>query len=110
MPFFAALGAMLGVLARIYVVSRIVNIVTKVATRVILFGVVVGVFLGVLTAIENTITGLSSITPPSIVLVFSWFVPSNFYACVSAIATVQLLIWAWHWKKYAFDFLAGGVS
>lgn len=110
MPLIVGLGGLILVVMRYMLAFRIASIVIKVVTRLLLLAVVIAVFISILTSIQSAINSLNALAPPMLVLVFSWFVPDNFSTCLSVLASVQLIIWAWHWKKYAFDLLAGGVS
>lgn len=88
----------------------LVSVSTKVATRATVLGLLVIFFIGVMGLLTTVINGIAVVAPDAFNVAYSWIIPNNFVPCVTAIFTVQVAIWVWRWKKYAVDFVSGGVS
>jgi len=110
LPVVGGIMAFLVSAFQVLMMYRLVVILYRVTVRLAIFAIIVTVFLAVLTSIYSLMDGLSTASPTYIGWAYSWLVPSNFVPCVSAIATVQLAAWAWHWKVYAIDYASKGVS
>ena len=96
-------------LIKIVMAYRLVAMSYKVLVRVAIFTVLAGLFVAVLASIQALCTSIVPVIPAPVLVAYRWIIPSNFVPCVTAIISTQVIIWAWHWKKYAIEFASEGV-
>jgi len=98
MPLFLWIGTLLGTLFT-SLVQFFMNYMTKkiaivVAVVTAISALTIGFFASVLLIVSGIITAM----PPEVSVAVSWFVPSNAYACFSAVLTAHTVHWVYEWN------------
>lgn len=84
-------------------VGGIVQFLLKLFTkRVLILGTIITLLVTTTTLFLSAVEALLDLTyasaPAELVMVSQWFIPSNFWLCLSTIAAVKALRWAYEWN------------
>jgi len=65
--------------------------------------VVVAVTAVAFAGVKALFVGLAYVAPAELTQAASLVVPGNAYACISAVLSARIIVWAWSWKKYYIE-------